>query len=134
MPILRVDHTAIAVRDLDEALSRYEGLLNCGPSHRDRVPDQKVDVAFVSLNDTQLELISPSDPDTGVARFLERHGEGLHHIGLLVDDIRAEIARLVSRGTEMIDAEPRQGAHGLIAFVHPRAAGGVLIELVQRDP
>lgn len=133
MTVERVDHTAIAVQDLDEALKRYHRLLGLRVASRDRVPDQKVEIAFLAGGDTLLELITPTDADSGVARFLERRGEGLHHVGLLVDDIRRELQRLAEEGVELIDHEPRRSVHGLIAFVHPRGTGGVLLELVQHS-
>lgn len=116
---------------MDEALGRYGVLYGVRPSLRAAVPDQDVEVAFLPIGDTQLELISPTRNDTGVARFLSRHGEGLHHLGILVDDVHAELRRLLTEGIELIDRQPRQGVHGLIAFVHPRGTGGVLLELVQ---
>lgn len=131
MNALRIDHTAIVVRDLDEALARYARLFDVRPIRRIRVPEQGVEVAFLQLADTQLELIQPLDPSSGVARFLERRGEGLHHIGLLVQDIRRELASLREQGVELIDREPRRGAHGMIAFIHPRGTGGPLVELVE---
>jgi methylmalonyl-CoA/ethylmalonyl-CoA epimerase len=132
MSVLRIDHTAIAVRDLDEALERYRRLYGIEAAERRSVPDQHVEVVFLSLGDSQLELICPLDSTSGVARFLARQGEGLHHVGFLVDDIAAELERLTAEGVELIDRRPRQGVHGLIAFVHPRATGGVLVELVER--
>lgn len=134
MNLQRVDHTAIAVKDLDEALERYRRLLGVETYERVAVPQQGVEVAFLAMGDTSLELICPTEPGSGVARFLEQRGEGLHHIGVLVDDITAELDRLRRDGVELIDEEPRCGAHGSIAFLHPRGTGGVLIELVQHDP
>lgn len=131
MGIRRIDHTAIAVRDLDEALSRYDALFGATVEDRRRVPDQQVAVAFLKLGDSQIELIQPLDAHSGVARFLERHGEGLHHIAVEVDDVEEELIRFMSDGIELIDSSPRQGAHGRIAFVHPRGTGGVLLELVE---
>lgn len=131
MNLLRIDHTAIVVSDMNEALRRYGGVWGLEPSIRTEVRDQQVEIAFLPVGDTQLELISPLDADSGVARFLERHGESLHHIGIAVDDIRAELQTLSESGIELIDREPRKGVHGLIAFVHPRGNGGILIELVQ---
>lgn len=130
----RVDHTAIVVRDMDEALARYAALFGLEPSLRQPIPDQRVEVAFLPLGDTELELIQPTNGTSGVARFLDRRGEGLHHIGLAVDDIRRELADLEDRGIRLIDREPRHGAHGAVAFLHPEATGGVLIELVEREP
>lgn len=132
MNLLRIDHTAIAVRDMDEALARYRHIYGLEPSERTAVPDQRVEVAFLPLSDTQLELVQPTDSQSGVARFLDKHGEGLHHVGILVEDIRRELGQLADEGVELIDQEPRRGPHGLIAFVHPRGTGGVLVELVER--
>jgi methylmalonyl-CoA/ethylmalonyl-CoA epimerase len=131
MNLLRVDHTGVAVRDLDEALDRYRRVWGLTLEHRAVVPDQQVEVAFLRVGDTQIELISPTSPDTAVARFLDRRGEGLHHVAFAVGDIERELARLEKEGAELIDRHPRRGVHGLVAFVHPRASGGVLIELVQ---
>jgi methylmalonyl-CoA/ethylmalonyl-CoA epimerase len=130
---LRIDHTAVVVRDLDRALERYERLFDVRDVMRARVPDQDVEVAFLSFDDTQVELICPLSGASGVGRFLERHGESLHHIGIAVDDIRSELTRLEALGVELIDRAPRPGVHGLIAFLHPRATGGVLVELVERE-
>jgi methylmalonyl-CoA/ethylmalonyl-CoA epimerase len=129
----RVDHTAIAVRDLDEAIYRYGALFR--PSHveRSRVPEQRVDVAFLTFLDTSLELVSPMDESSGVARFLQSHGEALHHIGIAVDDLEGELSRLADEGVELVDRHPRRGVHGRIAFIHPRGTGGVLVELVEHD-
>lgn len=131
MNLLRIDHTGIAVRDMDEALLRYKRLYGLEPSERVTVPDQHVEVAFLPVSDTQLELVQPTDNQSGVARFLGKHGEGLHHVGILVEDIHRELKHLANEGVEVIDREPREGPHGLIAFVHPRGTGGVLVELVE---
>ncbi len=129
----RIDHTAVAVRDLDEAVTRYAGLLGGRTGERIVMEDQGVEVAFVSLGDTQLELVQPLDPTSGVARFLDSRGEGLHHVGVAVDDLDAELRRLEADGVRLIDRVPRRGAHGLIAFIHPHGTGGVLVELVQHE-
>ncbi|MGI8968811.1 MAG: methylmalonyl-CoA epimerase [Chloroflexota bacterium] len=131
MTIEQIDHTALAVRDLNEALARYEKLFGLSAHHRQVIPDQRVEVAFLPVGTSQLELVQPLDSESGVARFLQRRGEGLHHIGVSVDDIRAELQRLAANGVKLIDSEPRRGVHGLVAFVHPRDTGGLLIELVQ---
>jgi methylmalonyl-CoA/ethylmalonyl-CoA epimerase len=132
MSVLRVDHTAIAVHNLDEALEWYRRLYGMIQSKRAFVPDQQVEVAFLTASDSELELICPVDSTSGVARFLARRGEGLHHIGFLVEDIKAELERLEKEGVELIDRLPRRGVHGLIAFIHPRSMGGMLVELVER--
>jgi methylmalonyl-CoA/ethylmalonyl-CoA epimerase len=131
--VRRIDHTAIAVRDLDEAIGRYERLYGIPALERARVVDQRVEVAFLSLGDTSIELVAPLDDTSGVARFLAKRGEGLHHIGLSVDNLEDELDRLARDGVELIDREPRAGVHGRIAFCHPRGTGGVLVELVQND-
>jgi methylmalonyl-CoA/ethylmalonyl-CoA epimerase len=133
LTIRRIDHTAIAVRDMDEAIDRYGRLYGARSVERTRVPDQGVEVAFLMLGDTSLELVSPLEKSSGVSRFLDKHGEGLHHIGLLAENLETELDRLASAGVELIDRRPRRGVHGRIAFVHPRGTGGVLVELVQRD-
>lgn len=127
----RIDHTAIVVADMDEAVSRWEALTGGRLTARLPAPDQEVEVAFIQVGGTQIELIRPISAGSGVARFLTKHGECLHHIAVRVDDIEAEIARLMGQGMEMIDARPRPGVHGRIAFVHPRSTGGVLLELVE---
>lgn len=132
MTVLRLDHTAVVVHDMEAALDRYRRLFGVEPSERTHVVDQQVEVAFLSFGDTQLELIRPLTKDSGVARYLESRGEGLHHVALLVDDIRTEMRRLSEEGADMVDRNPRRGAHGLIAFVHPRTTG-VLLELIERD-
>jgi len=131
MNLLRIDHTGIAVRDLDEALERYRRTYGLQPSERLPVPTQHVEVAFLAIGDTRLELVQPTDDQSPVARFLDRRGEGLHHVAILVQNIREELQRLSDNGVELIDREPRPGAHGLVAFVHPREAGGVLVELIE---
>jgi methylmalonyl-CoA epimerase len=129
--MLRLDHTAIAVRNMDEALGRYSRIYGVTHSERAIVRDQGVEIAFLPLGDTSLELICPVDDQSGVKRFLDKNGEGLHHIGIAVRDIRAELERLSREGIQLIDPEPRAGVHGPIAFVHPGGTGGVLLELVQ---
>jgi methylmalonyl-CoA/ethylmalonyl-CoA epimerase len=130
---IRLDHTAVVVADMDEAIERYGRLWGLQAGLRAEVADQGVEIAFLSAGDTQLELIRPLSEGSGVARFLDRHGESLHHIGIAVEDIRAEIAALIEQGAEVIDREPRRSVHGLIAFVHPRGTGGPLVELVQDE-
>lgn len=126
-----IDHVGIAVRDLDAALARYRRLLGAKAGRRERVESQGVEVAFLELSGTtRLELVAPLAADGPVARFLERRGEGLHHVCVRVDDIEAALVRLGHAGEPLVDRVPRDGAAGSrIAFVHPRALGGVLLEL-----
>lgn len=132
--IRRLDHIGIAVRDLETALATYtEGLgLDC--DGKETIEDQQVRTAFLTLGDTHLELLESLSPEGPVGRFLEKRGEGLHHLCFEVDDIRAALRRCEEAGMALIDREPRVGAHKkLVAFVHPRATNGVLIELSQGE-
>jgi methylmalonyl-CoA/ethylmalonyl-CoA epimerase len=127
-------HVGIAVRRLDDALARYRAF-GFEPEEVEEVPSQGVRVAFLRAGDVRLEFLESLAPDGVIARFLERRGEGLHHLAFAVDDIRSELGRLKAAGLELVDAEPRPGAHGrLVAFVHPRSAQGVLVELVEVRP
>ncbi|HWP99011.1 MAG TPA: methylmalonyl-CoA epimerase [Vicinamibacterales bacterium] len=127
-----LDHVAVAVRDLAEALAFYRDALGLEIEGVEEVPSQGVRAHFVDLGGVRLELLEPLGADSPVARFLERRGPGLHHVTLRVDDIHAALARLRARGVRLIDEAPRPGAHGaLVAFVHPSAAHGVLVELKQ---
>lgn len=125
---LSVDHVALAVPSLEEAIPLYERMTGDRGSPVEELPAQGVRVSFVGA----LELLEPLSPDSTVGRFLERNGPGLHHIAYRTDDIRAELARLASSGFDLIDREPRRGAGGHeVAFLHPRSTGKVLVELVQ---
>lgn len=134
LPPGRIDHIGIAVRDLDAACATYQELLGAQLSGRERVPGQGVEVAFLCLpGDACIELISPLSDDSAVAKFLDTRGEGMHHVCLLVEDIEAALARLAEQGVPLVDAVPRDGAEGSqIAFLHPKALGGVLLELKQK--
>lgn len=125
---LPVDHVALAVASLDDALPLYERLSGASGSRPETLPSQGVRVAFVG----DLELLEPLDADSPVGRFLARRGPGLHHIAYRTGDLRSELRRLAAQGYELIDTEPRPGARGhQVAFLHPRSTGGVLVELVQ---
>ncbi len=131
---LGLNHVAIAVKDLDSAIAFYEQVLGLHCDERERVPDQQVDAALFGHGQGRIELICPFTPDSGVAKFLEKRGEGLHHICLDVPDIEAALASLKKQGLPLIDEQPRIGAGGSkIAFVHPKGGRGVLIELRQAD-
>jgi len=127
-------HIGVAVRRLDEALADYGKLgFEAGPV--EDVPTQGVRVAFLRAGPVRIELLESLSPEGVIARFIERRGEGLHHLAFSVPDIRGEMRRLRGQGLELIDVEPRPGAHGrLVAFLHPRSARGVLLELVQESP
>ncbi len=128
---LPLDHVAIAVPSIRDALPRYELLLGAASSHIEHVAGQGVAVTFLGGR-VPLELIEPTDPDSGIARFLDRRGPGLHHVAFRTTDIRSDLQRLRDAGWRLIDDAPRQGAGGhQVAFIHPETTG-VLIELVQR--
>ena len=123
-----LDHVAIAVHSLEESAVVYELLTGESRSPVEVLEAQGVRVAFVG----QVELLEPLGPDTTVGRFLERRGQGLHHIAYRTDDIVADLARLDAEGIELIDEKPRPGASGhQVAFLHPRSTGGILLELVE---
>jgi methylmalonyl-CoA epimerase len=127
----RLDHIGIAVKSL-EAAKIYEALgLTVG--HTETVETQKVRTAFLSVGDSNLELLEPTSPDSPIAKFIEKRGEGIHHICLRVDDIEAHLARLKAEGYRLINEAPVPGAHGCrVAFLHPAAGNGVLIELSEK--
>lgn len=127
-----VHHLAIAVRSIENHRPFYEGILGAEFEGYEDVPAQKVRVAFFRIGDVRLELLEPTDPASTVAKFLERRGEGLHHVAFTVEDIAARIAEWQEAGLQMIDDAPRPGAHQLqIAFAHPKSTGGVLVELCE---
>jgi methylmalonyl-CoA epimerase len=130
--IKKIDHIAIVVRSIEEALQAYQGALGLELTEVEEVPEQAVRVAFLPVGESEIELVEPITTDSGTAKFLEKRGEGMHHICLEVDDIEATLQDLAAKGIQLIDEQPRQGAHGRVAFLHPRSAHGVLIELVEK--
>ena len=128
---MKIDHIGIVVHDIHRALRVYGAALGLPLKEVLAVPEQKVEVAFLPLGESNIELVQPTSSDTGIAKYLEKHGEGIHHICIEVGDIEAALARLKAYDVRLIDQEPRQGAHGRVAFVHPKGAHGVLIELVE---
>ena len=130
--IKKIDHIAIVVYNIEEALQFYEGDLGLELTEVKEAPEQAVRIAFLPVGESQIELVEPLSTDSGVARFLEKRGEGLHHICLEVDDIEAALQDLAAQGIRLIDEQPRRGAHGRVAFLHPKSAHGVLIELIEK--
>lgn len=130
----RIDHIGIVVQDLDDALSTYCGTLGFRLLERLDAPEHGVEIAFLASGNSTIELLSPTDRESGTARFLARRGEGSHHVCFAVPDITRTLDELRAQGVRLIDENPRQGVHGLVAFVHPQAAHGVMIELLQKDP
>jgi methylmalonyl-CoA/ethylmalonyl-CoA epimerase len=128
MRIRKIDHLGIAVKDLAAAVQAYEALGFAVEARHD-VPTEKVRAAFLPVGESHLELLEPTDPSSVIARFLEKRS-GLHHVCVLVDDLAAALAELKARGVPVLDEIPRVGAGGCrVAFVHPRGAAGVLLEL-----
>lgn len=129
-----VHHIGVAVRSLDAALAFYR-TLGLEPESIEEVRSQGVRAAFLPAGPVRVEILESLAPDGVIAKFIGRRGEGLHHLAFAVPDIRAEMQRLQDEGLELVDSEPRLGAHGrLVAFVQPRSAHGVLLELVQVSP
>jgi methylmalonyl-CoA epimerase len=127
-----IDHVGIAVRDLQAAVEHYRKAFGLEPAHRETVPDQGVDEVLFRAGTSYIQLLGALGPDTPVGRFLEKRGEGLHHIGYRVPDVAAALARLKELGIRLVDEAPRPGSRGTtVAFVHPEGMGGVLVELVQ---
>jgi methylmalonyl-CoA/ethylmalonyl-CoA epimerase len=127
-----IDHVAIVVRSIEASLPRYAELFGLDAGEIHELPAQRARVCFLPTGPApaaRLELVQPTDDDSGVARFLAAHGEGLHHVCLSSDDLPADLAHLAAREAELIDAVPRPGAEGQVAFVHPRTLDGVLWEL-----
>jgi methylmalonyl-CoA epimerase len=127
-----IDHVGVAVEDIDAALPFYRDVLQMPLVHRETVEEQGVHAALLDVGDGHVELIAPIGPDTGVARFLERRGAGLHHVAYRVADVEATLSALVEAGVRLIDERPRTGIRGSrVAFLHPSSTGGVLTEIVQ---
>ena len=131
--IVGLDHIAIAVSQLDEALQIYEKILGLKLEKIRVVEDQKVRLAFLSAGETKIELLEPTTAESAVARFIEKRGEGIHHIALKVTDIEGFLEQLKEKGIVLIDEKPRVGAEGgKIAFLHPKSLKNVLIEICER--
>jgi methylmalonyl-CoA/ethylmalonyl-CoA epimerase len=132
----RVDHIAIIVRNIEQALVFYRDILGIVPGEIQEVPTEQVRIAFLPLggpDGSEIELIEPTSTDSSLSKFLEKRGEGLHHICLEVDDIDTALVEMQEKGTPVLDKQPRIAAEGRAIFIHPKAANGVLLELVERD-
>ncbi len=133
--VIKISHIAIVVPDLEEAMEFWVNILGLPLEHVEHVADQEVDVAFLPSGESEIELLEPVSAESGVARFMEKRGPGMHHICFQVDDIEAMLARVKAAGVPLIDEKPRIGTGGKkIAFVHPKGTGGVLVELYQLTP
>lgn len=132
MKLLNLDHVAIAVHDLDQAIEDHRRRYGIAPMYREVVEEQGVEEAMLAVGGSFVQLLAALRPDTPVGRFLQRHGEGLHHIAYAVVDIEGALAHLESEGALLVDREPRNGGRGTrIAFVHPKGGNQTLIELVE---
>ncbi len=131
--IKKIDHIAIAVKNLDEALLLYDRLFGIKPSRIEIIPQQGVKAALLPMGQgSEIELLEPIDQQGGIAKFLENRGEGIHHICLEVDDVDRELSTLAERGVQLIDKQGRPGLAGKVGFLHPKSTKGVLIELAQK--
>jgi len=131
--IQQIDHIGIAVRQLDEHIPFYRDVLQLTGLGTEIVADQKVRVAMFRVGEVKIELLEPTSAESPIAKFIEKKGEGIHHIAYRTDDVKQEIAQIEARELRLIDQTPRAGAHGsLIAFLHPKSSGRVLTELCQK--
>lgn len=134
MKILQVDHIGVAVRSIEECAKLYTEFLGLKLAGIEEVASQKVKTAFIPAGEAEIELLESTAPDGPIAKFIEKNGEGIQHIALRVENIEAALEELKQRGIKLIDEKPRLGAGGAqIAFIHPKATNGVLLELCQRD-
>lgn len=130
---MKIHHLGIAVRNLEEAASRFGGLLGLERGKRYDLPEWKVSVLFLPVGDSNLELLEPQAEDSNVGKFIARQGEGLHHICFEVEDLEASLREFEKQGAKLIDKKPRPGAGGhMVAFIHPKSTHGALVELKQK--
>jgi len=133
MKLEKLDHIGIAVESLDSALPVWEGILGLPLHGTEDVAEQKVRTAFFPIGDTEVELLESTDPEGPIGKFIANKGQGVHHLAFRVDDIEAALTELKAKGVRLIDEKPRYGAGGAkIAFLHPKATGGVLVEISER--
>jgi methylmalonyl-CoA/ethylmalonyl-CoA epimerase len=134
MKVEKIDHIGIAVDSIDDWIGFYRETLGLNYTGSEEISEQKVRVAFLVIGESRIELLEPTSPDSPIAGFIEKRGGGMHHIALKVDDIEEALARHKEAGARLIDETPRVGAHGTrIAFIHPKASGGVLLELCEES-
>lgn len=132
MSIKKIEHIGIAVKNLDEALEFYEKVLGLKCNRIEEVEDQKVKTAFLKIGETKIELLESTDPEGPVAKFIDKRGEGIHHLAFAVDDVNRSLKQIEQKDVKLIDNSSRKGAEELqIAFLHPKSTFGVLIELCQ---
>ena len=129
-----IDHVGVAVKNIDTALAFFKKVFDVPDADIELMEDQGVRACLIEVGQTRLELLEPTGPESGVGRFIERRGEGLHHLAFNVTDISGKLQTLKTLGVDLIDQTPREGLSGTIAFVHPRSVFGILTELVESDP
>ncbi|HSO27424.1 MAG TPA: methylmalonyl-CoA epimerase [Anaerolineales bacterium] len=130
--IKKINHVAILVDDLEKPLVFWRDALGLTLTHMESVPAEQAEIAFLPVGDSEIELVRPTTDDSGLARYLAKRGAGMHHLCLEVDDIAGMLAQLKAHGVELINEEPRQSADGRkYAFIHPRSANGVMVELYE---
>jgi methylmalonyl-CoA/ethylmalonyl-CoA epimerase len=133
MEVKKIDHIGIAVKSIEESLPYYVETLQLELLGMEEVESENVKVAFLKIGESKIELLEPTSPDSAIGKFIEKRGEGIHHIALGVDDIQGRINELKTKGIRMIHETPKIGAGGnLVAFMHPKSTGGVLYELCQK--
>lgn len=131
MKIKKINHVAIVVENIDDALTFWRDQLGLSLDHIENVPSQESKVAFIPIGDGEVELVEPTNPESGLARYLEKRGEGMHHLCIEVEDIEEALKNLVEKGVRLIDQEPKELPGRKMAFIHPQAANGVLVELYE---
>jgi methylmalonyl-CoA/ethylmalonyl-CoA epimerase len=129
-----IDHVGVAVNDIEAALAFFKKVFDVPDAKIELMEDQGVRATLIEVGQTRLELLEPTGPESGVGRFIERRGEGLHHLAFNVTDISGKLKTLQTLGVDLIDQTPREGLSGTIAFVHPRSVFGILTELVESVP
>jgi methylmalonyl-CoA/ethylmalonyl-CoA epimerase len=129
-----IEHIALAVEDVEVAIEHYRRVWGLEVTHREVVEDQGVEEVMLPVGGSSLQLLGATGPDTIVGRFLDRRGEGLHHVAYVVDDLERALAHLKAEGVELVDEAPRAGGRGqMVAFIHPKGNHGLLVELIQRE-
>jgi methylmalonyl-CoA/ethylmalonyl-CoA epimerase len=132
MKISHIEHIGIAVKDLKASIAYYENILGLTCYTIEEVADQKVKTAFFKIGQTKIELLETTDPEGAIGKFIEKRGEGIHHIAYAVDNVSSALEEMESKSVQLIDKQPRKGAEGLsIAFLHPKSTGGILTELCE---
>lgn len=131
----KIEHVGIAVKDLATASETYQALLNTSPYKQENVENEGVSTLFFQTGESKIELLAATNPESPIAKFIAKRGEGIHHIAFAVDDIEKEIKRLEAAGFQLLNNSPKEGADNkLIAFLHPKSSNGVLVELCQEKP